>query len=240
MGLFHGRQATVRRPTLGVAGAALAQHLAALARAGSVRVRERKPKTAMRTVTSRPMAPIRSRIWADTKEGLDSVRAAAQLGVPYSVLLYERLLGRPFASHQDSVSELVGDIVKNAVEHEIAKHDVSGRKTAHAERLPGFDQAPDFVVPNAYNPKVVIDAKLSEDDGTARDKVTRIQHLAELSASGGTVPRFEVVACIAGRGFVERRENMRKLILATRGKVFTPRNIGHLVEHTGMKHFRSL
>ena len=33
---------------------------------------------------------------------------------------------------------------------------------------------------------------------------------------------------------------MRKLILATRGKVFTLRNIGDLVEHTGMKQFRSL
>ena len=33
---------------------------------------------------------------------------------------------------------------------------------------------------------------------------------------------------------------MRKLILATRGKLFTLRNMGDLVEHTGMKHFRSL
>ena len=131
---------------------------------------------------------------ADTKEGLDSVSAAAQLGVPYSVLLYERLLGPPFASHRDSVSELVGDIVENAVEDEIAKHGVSSRKTKRAERLPGFDQTPDFVAPNEYNPKVVIEAKLTEDDGTARDKVTRIQHLAELSMSGGTAPRFEVVA----------------------------------------------
>ena len=176
---------------------------------------------------------------ADTREGLTSVSAAAQLGVPYSVLLYERLLGRPFASHRDSVSELVGDILENAVEDEIAKHGVSATKTKRAERLPGFDQAPDFMVPNEHNPKVVIEAKLTEDDGTARDKVTRIQHLAELSVSGGKAPRFEVVGCIAGRGFAERREDMRKLILATRGKVFTLRNIGDLVEHTGMKHFRS-
>ena len=177
---------------------------------------------------------------ADTREGLDSVSAAAQFGVPYPVLLYERLLGRPFASHRDSVSELVGDIVENAVEDEIAKHGVSRTRTKRADRLPGFDQAPDFVVPTAYDPKVVIEAKLTEDDGTARDKVTRIQHLAELSMSGGTAPRFEVVGCIAGRGFAVRREDMRKLILATRGKVFTLRNMGDLVEHTGMKNFRSL
>lgn len=32
---------------------------------------------------------------ADTRAGLVSVRASANLGVPYSVLLYERFLGRP-------------------------------------------------------------------------------------------------------------------------------------------------
>jgi len=130
--------------------------------------------------------------------------------------------------------------LENAVEDEIAKHGVSATKTKRAERLPGFDQAPDFVVPNEYNPRVVIEAKLTEDDGTARDKVTRIQHLAELSVSGGRTPRFEVVACIAGRGFAVRKEDMRKLILATRGKLFTLRNMEDLVEHTSMKSFRSL
>ena len=44
---------------------------------------------------------------ADTREGLTSLRSIADLGAPYSVLLYERLLGRPFAAHRDSVSELV-------------------------------------------------------------------------------------------------------------------------------------
>ena len=176
---------------------------------------------------------------ADTSRGLDSVRVTARLGVPYSVLLYERLLGRPFAGHRDSVSELVGNIVENAVEEQLARHGVSGRKTKQAERLPGFDQAPDFIAPNEYNPKVVIEAKLAEDEGTARDKVTRIQHLAELSTSGGSAPRFEVVGCIAGRGFAVRREDMRKLILATRGKLFTLRNMDDMVEHTGLKYLRS-
>ena len=45
---------------------------------------------------------------ADTRHGLAGLRSIADLGVPYSMLLYERFLGRPFASHRDSVSELVG------------------------------------------------------------------------------------------------------------------------------------
>jgi hypothetical protein len=34
---------------------------------------------------------------------------------------YERFLGRPFAGHRDSVSELVGDIVESAIEDVVSK-----------------------------------------------------------------------------------------------------------------------
>ena len=178
---------------------------------------------------------------ADTKAGLVSVQSSAQLGVPYSILLYERLLGRPFAGHRDSISELIGNIVENAIEEVLTRAGISHRKTKRAERLDGFDQAPDFVVPNEFNPQVVIEAKLTEDDGTARDKVTRVQHLSTLSVQGLTSdqPSFEVIACIAGRGFGVRREDMKKLLLATRGKVFTLQNMGELVEHTRLGEFRS-
>jgi len=179
---------------------------------------------------------------ADTKAGLVSVRASASLGVPYSVLLYERLLGRPFAGHRDSISELIGNVIENAIENVLTEAGISFRKTRRAERLAGFDQAPDFVVPNEFNPKVVIEAKLTEDDGTARDKVTRVQHLGALSLEGQPPgrPRFEVVACIAGRGFGVRREDMKKLLLATRGKVFTLRNIPDLVDKTLLTDFRPI
>lgn len=178
---------------------------------------------------------------ADTRAGLISLGSVAELGVPYSVLLYERLLGRPFAGHRDSISELVGNIVENAIEDVLSRAGISFRKTRRAERLPGFDQAPDFVIPNEFNPQVVIEAKLTEDDGTARDKVTRVQHLSSLSMEGqpSGQPKFEVVACIAGRGFGVRREDMKKLLLSTRGMVFTLQNMGQLVDYTRLAEFRS-
>ena len=165
----------------------------------------------------------------------------ADLGVPYSILLYERFLGRPFAGHRDSISELVGNIVENAIEDALSQAGVSFRKTKRAERLPGFDQAPDFIVPNEFNPHIVIEAKVTEDDGTARDKVTRVQHLDTLSTAGqpANQQKFEVVACIAGRGFGVRREDMKKLLLATRGKVFTLQNMHQLVKNTRLNEFRS-
>lgn len=179
---------------------------------------------------------------ADTRDGLRSIQPLADLGVPYAMLLYERFLGRPFAGHRDSVSELVGDVVEAAVEAVLTAPRISFRKTARAERVQDFDQAPDFIVPNEFNPQVVIEAKLTEDDGTARDKVTRVQHLGALAMRGRTDaegPRFEVIACIAGRGFKVRRADMEKLLLATRGKVFTLETIAHMVEHTRLSEFVS-
>lgn len=176
---------------------------------------------------------------ADTREGLASIRRLAGMGVPYAMLLYERFLGRPFAGHRDSVSELIGDSLEVAIERILASAGVSFRKTKRAEKIPGFDQAPDFIIPSEFNPRVVIEAKITEDDGTARDKITRVQHLAELSMAGGGEPRFEVVACIAGRGFGQRREDMKKLLLATRGKIFTMRTLDRLVKVTEVKEFVS-
>jgi hypothetical protein len=178
---------------------------------------------------------------ADTRSGVASLRHLATEGAPYAMLLYERFLGRPFAGHRDSVSGLVGEVMENAVEERLRKSGISFRKTKRAERVEGFDQAPDFIIPDEWNPQVVIEAKITEDDGTARDKVTRIQHLAEISRQRRSrgEPHFQVVACIDGRGFGVRREDMRKLLEATQGKVFTLKKLDHLIENTALQAFKS-
>ncbi len=106
------------------------------------------------------------------------------MGIPYAMLLYERFLGRPFAGHRDSVSELVGDTLESAIEDVLSRAGISYRKTKRAERIGGFDQAPDFIVPSMAD----------------REK---------------GYPKFEVVACIGGRDFGVRREDMKKMITAT-------------------------
>lgn len=74
-----------------------------------------------------------------------------------------------------------GLLCEKSIRGMLAKAGISYRKTKRAERVPGFDQAPDFIIPSEYNPQIVIEAKLTEDDGTARDKITRVQHLNALS-----------------------------------------------------------
>jgi hypothetical protein len=175
----------------------------------------------------------------DTVGGLASVRHAAQEHVPYAVLLYERFLGRPYASHRDAVSELVGDVMESAIEVQLHTAHIPFRKTGRAERVSGFDQAPDFFIPDEIAPHVIIEAKITGDDGTARDKVARILRLAhmreEREVSGQ--PSYQVIACIDGRGFGVRQQDCRDLLRATRGKLFTANTLGDLIEFTDLADF---
>ncbi len=177
----------------------------------------------------------------DTTFGPESLEHAARENVPYAVLLYERYLGRPFATHRDAVSELVGEVMENAVEQRLREAGISYRKTGRAERIPGFGQAPDFCIPDELNPVVIIEAKITSDDGTARDKVTRIKELETQRNKHVTEgkPRYEVVACIDGRGFRQRRADMRDLLLRLGGKVFTAATLDRLIANTGIREFVS-
>jgi hypothetical protein len=178
---------------------------------------------------------------ADSLEGPSSVQRLADLGVPYAMLLYERFLGRPFAGHRDSVSELVGDGLESAIEEQLALAGVTFRKTKRAERIAGFDQAPDFIIPDEFQPRVIIEAKLTEDDGTARDKATRIIRLCQMSEQRLREGKsgYQVIACLAGRGFSIRREDMRQMIIHTKGKLFTPKTLDRLVDCSTLSDFRT-
>ncbi len=167
----------------------------------------------------------------DTAHGLESLQHAAWEGVPHATLLYERYLGRPFAGHRDAVSELIGGALEDAVEDQLRRAGIAYRKTKRAKRIPGFGQAPDFCIPDELAPAVDIEAKLSSDDGTARDKVARIKVLAsqrDQHVVDGRPP-YQVIACIDGRGFGQRREDMRQLLTVLDGKVFTTATLPRLV-----------
>jgi hypothetical protein len=60
-----------------------------------------------------------------------------------------------------------------------------------------------------------------------------------LSARAQNNPKYEVIACIGGRGFGVRREDMKKMILATRGKVFTAKTLDRLIDNSRLKEFKT-
>jgi hypothetical protein len=85
----------------------------------------------------------------------------------------------------------------------------------------------------------IIEAKITGDDGTARDKVSRVKDLAQMRDERRRAgePAFEVVACIDGRGFGVRRADMRDLLLITEGKVFTLATLDQLIPSTRLREF---
>jgi hypothetical protein len=175
----------------------------------------------------------------DTREGQKSIRQTlAEGGEMYPELLYERILGRPFATHRDAVSDLVGDALEYQIMGVLAAHGIEARQIGKREVVETFEQAPDIVAP--YNGSiddvdVVIEAKLAEDDGTARDKVSRVKTLRENEdkrASRGERPR-QVVAVLDGRGFGVRAPDLRRLLNACDGHVYTAAELEALVEPGG-------
>jgi hypothetical protein len=169
----------------------------------------------------------------DTAGGHATIAKVLSAGrVPYSELLYERLLGRPYASHRDSVSGIVGRLIENAIEELLDLHGIDGRATRARESVPGFVQAPDFLIPSE-NAKVIIEAKLTEDDGTARDKVARVQTLRQYEDERPRAKRRTIVAVIDGRGFGHRLPDLNRMLKACEGQVYTLDELDKLVKRAG-------
>lgn len=136
---------------------------------------------------------------------------------------------------------MVGDGLESAIEGILTQAGITFRKTKRAERIAGFDQAPDFIISDEFEPRVIIEVKLTEDDGTARDKATRIIRICQMADERARSGRqtYEVIACLAGRGFGVRREDMRQMILHTKGKIFTPKMLDFLVDCSAFSSFRT-
>jgi hypothetical protein len=174
----------------------------------------------------------------DTSLGQASVAELLQRGtVPYSELLYERMLGRPYATHRDSVSDIVGKLIENAITELLDKYRIDGRATRTREVVPGFPQAPDFLIPaDPARTKVIIEAKLTEDDGTARDKAARIMTLRGYEDERPAKQRRQVAAVIDGRGFSLRPPDLLRMLEACDGHVFTLAQLPQLVSKGGLLH----
>lgn len=126
----------------------------------------------------------------DTRGSWPSVAEVATRGVDYWLLLYQRYVGEFFRQAMDASSSIKGDILEDAVVRLLEGHRIPFYRTRARERIAGWEQAPDFLLPNPGKPTAIIEAKLAEDGGTARDKAARIERLCREGQAKG-------VRCIA-------------------------------------------
>lgn len=127
-------------------------------------------------------AEVRSKIRKpDTIDGWETVRRYAAEGVPLAVFLHQRHYGGAFRQLLDATSGRRGDLLEDAVETLFNDHGVSFLRTGSRDqeeiaRRFGVTvrPAPDFVVFDSSGTlRALLECKVVNDGGTARDKAAR-------------------------------------------------------------------
>lgn len=162
----------------------------------------------------------------DTINGWQSVKHMANRGVEYWVLLYQRYVGGFFRQAMDASSSIKGDILEGALTRLFAEHRIPFYRTKPREKLPNWEQAPDFLLPDEKKPSLVVEAKLAEDGGTARDKAARIERLCREAKSKGIVP----IAVIDGKGFYRINDVTAPILRNTEGETYTLKTIERILD----------
>ncbi len=171
----------------------------------------------------------------DTADGWDSVHALAADGVPYGVFLHQRHMGGAFRQLLDAASEERGEMLEIAVRTLFEEHGVPHVQTGSHEQgqiAARFNltmtPAPDFVV---YEPpdglRAILECKLANDGGTARDKAARFDSLRQESIRLGGVPVFAV---LDGLGWERINDALAPVVEACDGRVFTLETLPELLE----------
>ncbi len=131
---------------------------------------------------------------------------------------------------------MVGKLIEGAIKDLCEEHDIPVHIPKSRDKIPGFEQAPDALIPTREAAEVIIEAKLTEDDGTARDKVARLQTLRQYEDARPPADRRTIVAVIDGRGFGHRLADLNRMMQACDGHVYTLAQLPDLVQTDGPLH----
>jgi hypothetical protein len=170
----------------------------------------------------------------DTTTGWSSVRSYAANGVPYAVFLHQRHYGGPFRQVIDAASELRGDLLEDAVEALFTGHRIQFIRTGshnQAEITARFEitvrPAPDFVVyDSADNLRAMLECKLTNDGGTARDKALRFERLRDEATRLGGVP---LIAVLGGLGWTRVNDTLGPVVRDCDGRIFSVSNLPEML-----------
>lgn len=171
----------------------------------------------------------------DTLAGWETVRRYAEGGVPLAVFLHQRHYGGAFRQLLDATSTRRGDLLEDAVETLFRENEIRFIRTGSKNqeeiaRRFGLTvkPAPDFVVFNGSDTlKALLECKVANDGGTARDKAARYAALrAEANRLGG-IPLF---AILAGLGWARTADALGPVVRDTDGRVFTLPTVGEMLQ----------
>jgi len=172
----------------------------------------------------------------DTAAGWESVRAYATAGVPLPVFLHQRAYGGAFRQLLDATSSRRGDVIEMAVLQLLTDAHIpflqtgSDNQAAISERF-GLTvrPAPDFVIfdPRVNALRAMLECKVANDGGTARDKASRFRSLRAEGQRLGGVP---VIAVLGGIGWRRSADALGPVVRDTGGRTFTIATLGSLLD----------
>lgn len=173
----------------------------------------------------------------DTRNGWSSVQRLAAEGVPYSDFLHQRHYGGAFRQVLDATSSRRGDLLEDAVEQLFVDNGVPFIRTGShnqgdiAERFEiRVTPVPDFVVFDASDTlRAMLECKLVNDGGTARDKALRFRTLREESVRLGGIP---LLAVLGGMGWARVNDTLGPVVRDTEGRVFTMATLPQMLQVT--------
>lgn len=162
----------------------------------------------------------------DLVGGWNTIHRFATEGVPLEVLLHQRMYGGAFRQLLDATSSMRGDSLEDAFATELDFYQIPYLRTgAHnqAEIRSRFNitiqPAPDFVFHDRSGVlRAMLEAKLTNDGGTARDKAGRFASLRWECQRLGGVPLF---ALVDGLGWARAADALGPVIRDCDGRVFT-------------------
>jgi hypothetical protein len=157
----------------------------------------------------------------------------AKRGVAYSALLYQRYIGSVFGQAINASSSLKADLLEGPVERLLRERGVPYYRVGTREKVPGWEQAPDFFIPNKEEPKVVIEAKVAEDGGTARDKASRIERLSRAAYARN----ITLISVVDGLGFYRINDVLAPILGNSKGLVYTYKNLPEILQIPALRAF---
>ncbi len=169
----------------------------------------------------------------DTREGWESVARVAAEGLPYSALLYQRYVGSAFGLAINASTSLKADLLEGPVERLLRDNGLPYYRVGTREKVAGWEQAPDFFVPDKNDPSVVIEAKVAEDGGTARDKASRIERLSRHAYPRGVT----LISVVDGLGFLRINDVLAPILGNSKGLVFTHNDLGEMLNVPALRAF---
>ncbi|MCR6033659.1 hypothetical protein GGQ22_19815 [Nocardioides sp. zg-579] len=193
------------------------------------------PEDGRRTKQDRP----------DLAEGWATVRQFATDGVPFEVFLHQRHYGGAFRQLLDAIGTQRGDVLEQELEDECERRGIRYIRTgAHnqAEVQRRFNltvkPAPDFVFFDASDTlQAILEVKLTNDGGTARDKAARFAALRTEAGRLGGKPLF---ALLDGLGWTRTSDALGPVVRDCDGRVFTRGNLAEMFDVDPFPHLATL